>query len=116
MVLSLRIGTVVTTGDRAERGDNVTNDFRPDVPTTITGTPDQLVTQIDEVRNRLASNVDQLVYRASPKTVARRGLADVKARFVTPSGEPRMETIVPVVGGLVAFIGLVVVIRKIVSD
>ncbi|MGH1565478.1 DUF3618 domain-containing protein [Mumia sp. DW29H23] len=94
----------------------MTNDFRPDVPTTITGTPDQLVTQIDEVRNRLASNVDQLVYRANPKTVARRGLADVKAKFVTPSGEPRMETILPVVGGVAAVIGLVVLIRKIVSD
>ncbi len=100
---------------RSEETD-VTNDSRPEVPTTITGTPDQLVTQIDEVRNRLAANVDQLVQRSHPKTIARRGLADLKSKFVTPSGEPRMETIVPVVGGIVAVVGVIVVIRKIVSS
>ncbi|WP_370615722.1 DUF3618 domain-containing protein [Mumia sp. Pv 4-285] len=92
------------------------NDSRPVVPTTITGTPDQLVAQIDEVRNRLAANVDQLVQRSHPKTLARRGLADVKGKFVTPSGEPRMETIVPVVGGFVAVVGVIVLIRKIVGS
>ncbi|MFD1826956.1 MULTISPECIES: DUF3618 domain-containing protein [Mumia] len=92
------------------------NDTRPEAPTTITGTPDQLVSQIDEVRNRLASNVDQLVDLANPKNVARRRIADVKARFVTPSGEPRLENILPVAGAVVGVLGLIIVIRKIVSN
>lgn len=92
------------------------NDTRPEVPTAITGTPDQLVSQIDEVRNRLAMNVDQLVDRAKPKNVARRGIADVKAHFIAPSGEPRLENILPVAGAVVGVLGLIVVIRKIVSS
>ncbi|KHL18558.1 UNVERIFIED_CONTAM: hypothetical protein LK11_06665 [Mumia flava] len=82
----------------------------------MTGTPDELVAQIDEARARLAGTIDQLVDRTAPKNVARRTLADIKAKFVTEDGQPRMETIGPVVGGTVVLVGLVVLIRKIVSD
>ncbi|TNC31829.1 DUF3618 domain-containing protein [Mumia zhuanghuii] len=99
-----------------QRGDDVAIEPRPEVPTTITGTPDQLVSQIDEVRNRLASNVDQLVDLTKPKNIARRSIRDVKAHFVTPSGEPRLENILPVAGAVVGVLGLIVVIRKIVSS
>ena len=43
---------------------------------------DDLVDEIDVIRERLAQNIDALVDRTNPKNIARRGLADVKARFV----------------------------------
>jgi hypothetical protein len=78
--------------------------------------PDDLVDDIEQVRERLASTIDQLVYRVKPATIASRGVASVKAKFVNPDGSPRFETILPVAGGVVAFVGLVVVIRKLVND
>lgn len=78
--------------------------------------PDELVAEIEQVRERLAGTVDALVDRANPKNIAKRALNDVKSRFVTSDGEPRLETIIPVAGGVVAVIALIVVIRKLVND
>ncbi|MGH3424111.1 MAG: DUF3618 domain-containing protein [Nocardioidaceae bacterium] len=80
------------------------------------GKPDDLVDEIEKVREHLATTVDALVDRVSPKNVARRTLAGVKAKFVDEKGSPRLETIVPVVGGTVLFVGVVLVIRKLVND
>jgi AmiR/NasT family two-component response regulator len=71
--------------------------------------------EMEQTRQRLARNIDQLVYRASPKTIARRQAAAVKAYFVDPSGAPRTENIVKVVGGVAGVAALFVVIRKIVA-
>lgn len=70
---------------------------------------------IEQTRERLAATIDQLAYRASPKTIARRQVADVKAFFVDPSGAPRTDNILKVAGGLVGFVTLMVVIRKVAS-
>ena len=78
--------------------------------------PNELVDEIDVIRERLAGTVDALVDRTNPKNIARRKVEAVKAKFVDSSGSPRFETIVPVVGGVVAFIALVVVIRKVMKD
>ena len=71
--------------------------------------------EIEATRDRLASTIDQLIYRASPKTIVGREIASVKAFFVDVEGQPRTENILKVVGGLAGTITLLVVIRKIVS-
>ncbi|MET0766509.1 MAG: DUF3618 domain-containing protein [Aeromicrobium sp.] len=74
--------------------------------------PDDQVAEIEAIREHLADTVDALIDRTSPKNIARRGLANLKARFVDETGSPRLETIVPLVGGTVAVIAGIVVIRK----
>jgi hypothetical protein len=69
---------------------------------------------IEVTRERLASTIDQLVYRASPKTIARREANQVKGYFVAPDGTPRTDNIVKVVGGVVAVVVVFGLIRKIV--
>ena len=70
---------------------------------------------IEVTRERLASTIDQLVYRTSPKTIARREANQVKGYFVTPGGAPRTEHIIKVVGGVVAVIVVFGLIRKVVK-
>ena len=74
--------------------------------------PDELVDEIDQIRDRLADTVDTLIDRTNPKNVARRSLADLKARFVDETGSPRLETILPLVGGAIAVVAGIVVIRR----
>ena len=70
---------------------------------------------IEQTRERLAATIDQLVYRASPKTIVRRQVADVKAFFVDASGAPRTDNIVKVAGGIVGAVALFAVVRKLAS-
>jgi hypothetical protein len=74
--------------------------------------PDHLVDEIDEIRDRLADTVDALIDRTNPKNVARRSFADVKARFVDETGSPKLEAILPVVGGVVAVVAGIIVVRR----
>jgi Protein of unknown function (DUF3618) len=74
-------------------------------------TPDALVRDIEEARDRLAVTIDQIVERAHPKNVAKRTLVKVKSRFVNEDGSPRLENIAPVAGGIVGVAALVVVVR-----
>ena len=53
--------------------------------------PDSIEGEIEQTRERLASTIDQLVYRASPKTIVRREVAGIKATFVDPQGHPRTD-------------------------
>ena len=73
---------------------------------------DDMVEDIEQIREHLAETVDALIDRANPKNIARRGVAGVKAKFVEPGGSPRWPTIGAVVGGAVAVVALVVVVRK----
>ena len=76
--------------------------------------PAALAADIEATRERLASTIDQLMHRASPKTIVSREVADVKSFFVDPlTGEPRTENILKVVGGVVGTIVVFAVIRKI---
>lgn len=77
--------------------------------------PDDLVDEIEQIRDRLADTVDALIERTNPKNIARRGLANVKGRFVDETGSPKLGTIVPVVGGAVAVVVGIVVVRKLLS-
>lgn len=80
-------------------------------PTDSTG---DLEREIEQTRQHLAATIDQLTYRAHPKTIARREAAQVKAHFVDPvTGEPRTDNILKVAGGVVGVVALVVVLRKV---
>ena len=71
--------------------------------------------EIEETRERLASTIDQLLYRVHPKTVVSREVTSVKGYFVDArTGAPRTDNILKVVGGVAGFVGLFVVIRKVV--
>ena len=71
-----------------------------------------LVSDIESARDHLASTIDQIVDKVSPKQIAARETTRLKARFVGPDGSPRLETIVPVVGVVVGAVVLVVALRK----
>ena len=68
---------------------------------------------IEATRVRLAATIDELVHRSSPKTIARREITTVKAHFVDADGAPRTDNILKAVGGVVGFLAVIVVIRKI---
>ncbi|WP_323791567.1 DUF3618 domain-containing protein [Nocardioides sp.] len=75
---------------------------------------DDLAREIEETRERLATTIDQLLYRSSPKTIVSRQVADIKAHYVdVTTGEPRTDNILKTVGGVVGTIVLFVVVRKI---
>ena len=74
-----------------------------------------LESEIEQTRKRLGATIDQLAYRASPKTIIRREIASVKAHFVDPSGSPRADNILKVAGGVVGAVALFLIARKIVT-
>ncbi len=72
--------------------------------------------EIEETRERLAHTIDTLLHRSHPKTVVGREVAAVKGHYVDAStGEPRTDNILKTVGGVVGFVVLIVVIRKVTS-
>jgi hypothetical protein len=71
--------------------------------------------EIEETRERLAVTIDQLLYRAHPKTIVSREVSSMKAHFVdNQTGQPRTDNILKAVGGVVGVVVLFTVIRKIV--
>ena len=64
---------------------------------------------------RLAATIDQLVYRANPKTIVGREITTIKAHFVDErTGQPRTDNILKVAGGVVGVVVVFALIRKIV--
>jgi hypothetical protein len=78
-------------------------------------TPDQIAADIATTRNRLAGTIDQLVYRAQPKTIVQRQVETTKASFYDSRGELRTDKVAVVAGAVIGFIAVLVVIRKIVN-
>jgi hypothetical protein len=71
--------------------------------------------EIEATRDRLADTIDQLVYRANPKTIVNREVSSIKAYFVDPAtGQPRTDNILKVAGGVVGVVALFVVVRRVV--
>lgn len=68
---------------------------------------------MEETRERLASTIDELVHRSSPKTIAKREVATVRGYFVDPDGNPRTENILKVAAGVAGFVTVLVVIRRV---
>jgi hypothetical protein len=76
--------------------------------------PSALASEIEQTRERLAGTIDELIYRANPKTIVGRQVAQVKGFFVdAATGEPRTENILKVAAGVVGTIALFALIRKV---
>ena len=75
--------------------------------------PDTIVHDIEATRQRLAGTIDQLVYRASPKTIMQRQVISVKSHFVDAHGNPRTDNILKVAGAVAGVVVLIVVMRKV---
>ncbi len=75
--------------------------------------PSTLEGDIEVTRERLAATIDQLAYRASPKTIVRREINSIKAHFVDAQGNPRTDNILKVAGAAVGFVVFVVVMRRV---
>ena len=70
--------------------------------------------EIEETRQRLATTIDQLLYRSHPKTIVSREVSSIKAHYVdTQTGRPRTDNILKTVGGVVGVVVLFAVVRKI---
>lgn len=70
---------------------------------------------IELTRERLAATIDQLAYRTSPKTIAKREANQIKGYFVDANGAPRQDNILKVVGGVAGVVVVFALIRKIVK-
>ena len=71
---------------------------------------------IEETRERLANTIDELLYRAHPKTIVSREVASLKAHFVDPqTGSPRTDNILKVAGGVIGAVAVFVLIRRVAS-
>ena len=76
-----------------------------------------LEAEMEATRERLADTIDQLVFRTSPKTIARREITSIKGYFVDlRTGQPRTTNILKVAGGVVGVVVLFAAIRKVASD
>jgi len=76
--------------------------------------PASLEREIEETRQRLATTIDQLLYRSHPKTIVSREVSSIKAHYVdTVTGRPRTDNILKTVGGVVGAVVLFAVVRKI---
>lgn len=72
--------------------------------------------EIEETRERLASTIDQLAYRAHPKTIVGRQVTTVKSHFVElDTGAPRTDNILKVAGALVGAVVLFAIVRRVAS-
>ena len=80
---------------------------------TTAGRPETLESDIEATRERLAATIDQLAYRASPKTIVRREINGIKAHFVDAQGNPRTDNILKVAGVVVGLVAFVVVTRRV---
>ena len=74
--------------------------------------PSSIEDDMEATRERLAGTIDQLVYRASPKTIAKREANGIKAHFVDAQGNPRTDNILKVAGAVVGLVVFVVVTRR----
>ena len=82
----------------------------------MTTDPSALEREIEETRERLAGPIDQLLHRASPKTIVGREIWSIKAHYVDPqTGEPRTDNILKTVGAVVGVVVAFVAVRKITS-
>ncbi|MGZ4483137.1 MAG: DUF3618 domain-containing protein [Nocardioidaceae bacterium] len=78
-----------------------------------TRAPATIESEIEATRERLAGTIDELVYRASPKTIALREIATIKSWYVDPSGRPRTDNILKTAGTVVGVVAVLVAIRKV---
>ncbi|WP_346012353.1 DUF3618 domain-containing protein [Streptomyces sp. SID3343] len=75
--------------------------------------PQQIERDIEAARANLAVTLDEIVDRVKPANVLARTKDNVRAQFIdSDTGAPRMERIVPVVGGAAGVLLLVVLLKS----
>lgn len=78
--------------------------------------PDAIEAEIAATRAHLAATIDELSVRARPKEIARRQAASAKTSWIeathTREGDLRVERVGALAAGVVAFLGLVLAIRR----
>jgi len=82
---------------------------------SVQRTPDEISAEIAETRNRLAGTIDELVYRVQPRTIAERQARSIKASFYNADGTLNTAKVATIAGGVVGFVALIFVIRKLVG-
>jgi hypothetical protein len=71
--------------------------------------------EIEETRERLAGTIDQLAYRAHPKTIVNRQVTGLKGHYVDlETGQPRTDNILKTAGIVVGVVAVFVLVRKVV--
>ena len=71
--------------------------------------------EIEETRERLADTIDQLTYRAHPKTIVNRQVTSLKGHYVDlETGQPRTDNILKTAGIVVGVVAVFVLVRKVV--
>ncbi|MGW5188327.1 DUF3618 domain-containing protein [Kribbella sp. NPDC004138] len=78
-------------------------------------TAEQIEADIAATRARLASTVDELVDRASPKNLALRQVEQAKSQVFDEQGQLRTQKILAVVGAVAGVVGVLLVIRRLVG-
>ncbi|MFC0623021.1 DUF3618 domain-containing protein [Kribbella deserti] len=89
----------------------MSSDTRP----TAARTPEQIEADIAATRARLAATVDELMDKAHPKNVAKRQVEQAKAQVFDVDGNLRTQKLVAVGGAALGVIGILLLIRKLVS-
>ena len=85
----------------------------PSPPSPRSKDTSALEREIEETRELLAVTIDQLIHRASPKTIVGREISTVKAHYVdVRTGEPRTNNILKTVGAVAGVVVLFAVIRR----
>lgn len=77
---------------------------------------DELLSEVEAIRDRLADSIDDLNAYIQPSAVASRGAQGIKAQFVNEDGSVRLDRVVPLVIGAVVLVGLGKLGRSLFSD
>ena len=98
-------------GDRTQDGGAA-----PSAVDQLPTDPAQLELEVARRRDKVAATVDELVYRAHPREIARRALHDVERRLreatTTPDGQLRTGRVVAVAAAVVAVLALAAYRRR----
>ena len=78
-------------------------------------TAEQIEADIAATRARLASTVDELVDRASPRNLALRQVEQAKSQVFDEQGQLRTQKLLAVVGAVAGVVGVLLVIRRLVG-
>lgn len=88
------------------------NDTGPAGSAGATRSPDDIERDLEQARRRLATTIDQLADRVSPKAVAQRSADKAKLQVIDESGAPRVERIAAIGAAVLGWIALTVWRRR----
>lgn len=88
------------------------NDTGADGSGGATRSPAEIERELEQARRRLATNLDQLTERLSPKAIASRSADKAKLQVMEPSGELRTNRVAALGAAAAAIVALVVWRRR----